>query len=366
MPLSEKLSIFCNDHSEEKYKYWCQQCQLLLCRDCVLLKHKTHEYQAIEEAATEVKTMIHGSLQELTKKQVDCNQFLIKVQKLIKQQQDLHCIEKDELEKTFTSLDKWLEDQKNLLTKELEHNNEEIMSSLETNEKYVQGQLKMLEIQKSYGNQLINSTNNVQLLKQRNTLPSNRKDVNEQKLPSVEKRLVFEGEQLHLYRESLSKIASVEINDSCIWGLGMPKDAGGTVGTARGPEGYQFQLNCSVKLISVRMKINNDDPVFVYILDNNGKIIKKTSAQGTGTWSWIKFPTNVELKNAYSVFLWAITSRRCLCQCVINDTNLHIVNQNCSVLSKQIRVNTDQNVGSVMLLQDNRDTLAVYMEIEVE
>jgi hypothetical protein len=182
----------------------------------------------------------------------------------------------------------------------------------------------------------------------------------------VKKRLVFEGEQLQLYRESLSKIAFVEINDSGIWSLGIPKDAAETTGTAKYPEGYQFQLNYPVKLISVRMKLIEDGPVFVYVLDDNGRIIKKSNGQGTGTWSWINFSTDVKLKNAYSVFLWAINSRSCRCKCVKNDVNLHIVNPNCSILSKQIRVSTDQNIGSIMSLQDNRDALSVYMEIEVE
>jgi hypothetical protein len=113
------------------------------------------------------------------------------------------------------------------------------------------------------------------------------------------------------------------------------------------------------------MKLDVDGPVFVYLLDNNGKIIKKSNGQGTGTWSWIKFTIDVELNNAYSAFLWATTSRKCRCKCVMNDVNVRTVNHNCSVLSKQICVNTDQNVGTVMSLQDNRDIMSVYMEIEV-
>jgi hypothetical protein len=34
---------------DEKLKYWCHRCHLLICRDCVLFEHKDHPYVLIND-----------------------------------------------------------------------------------------------------------------------------------------------------------------------------------------------------------------------------------------------------------------------------------------------------------------------------
>jgi tripartite motif-containing protein 56 len=60
--IGEKLQELapCRTHPDEKLKYWCHRCNLLICRDCVLFEHKDHSYVLINDEAKgfEIKVSI--------------------------------------------------------------------------------------------------------------------------------------------------------------------------------------------------------------------------------------------------------------------------------------------------------------------
>jgi hypothetical protein len=51
----------CKIHADEKLKYWCHTCNTLVCTSCILLQHKSHDYNLIRSIAEEleVKVSIH-------------------------------------------------------------------------------------------------------------------------------------------------------------------------------------------------------------------------------------------------------------------------------------------------------------------
>jgi hypothetical protein len=53
LPIGEKSQepAPCRTHHDEKLKYWCCRCYLLICRDCVFLEHKDHPYVLINDEA---------------------------------------------------------------------------------------------------------------------------------------------------------------------------------------------------------------------------------------------------------------------------------------------------------------------------
>jgi hypothetical protein len=55
LPIGDKLQELapCRTHQDEKLKYWCRRCNLLICRDCILFEHKDHPYVLINEEAKE-------------------------------------------------------------------------------------------------------------------------------------------------------------------------------------------------------------------------------------------------------------------------------------------------------------------------
>ena len=53
--LTANKSLLCQTHPQELLKLYCEECEALLCRDCVLVKHKTHNYSFVDEIIEEEK-----------------------------------------------------------------------------------------------------------------------------------------------------------------------------------------------------------------------------------------------------------------------------------------------------------------------
>ena len=48
--------LHCGDHPDETLKFYCETCRCLLCRDCIMLKHKDHKYDRMEMTAEKEKS----------------------------------------------------------------------------------------------------------------------------------------------------------------------------------------------------------------------------------------------------------------------------------------------------------------------
>ncbi|CAM4809107.1 unnamed protein product [Rotaria magnacalcarata] len=55
VPIDSKPIVFieCSVHSDEKLKFWCDTCMILVCRDCIVVRHQGHACTEIYNAATE-------------------------------------------------------------------------------------------------------------------------------------------------------------------------------------------------------------------------------------------------------------------------------------------------------------------------
>ena len=53
-----KKSPLCRRHPEELLKLYCQDCEVLVCRDCVLVTHKTHNYSFVDDAIEDEKQQL--------------------------------------------------------------------------------------------------------------------------------------------------------------------------------------------------------------------------------------------------------------------------------------------------------------------
>jgi len=47
--------MFCTLHNDEKLKFFCETCQTLICRDCIILEHAGHKYDRVEKVAEKEK-----------------------------------------------------------------------------------------------------------------------------------------------------------------------------------------------------------------------------------------------------------------------------------------------------------------------
>ena len=56
---------FCREHSEKKVKLFCLTCQLLICKDCALVRHKDHSYDFINIVADNERKGLTAALDSL-------------------------------------------------------------------------------------------------------------------------------------------------------------------------------------------------------------------------------------------------------------------------------------------------------------
>lgn len=77
---TEKVSIhktlYCSNHGTETLKYFCYNCQITVCNECLLLEHKgpEHHYEIISEAEKRMKNEVQSLMMEARTKFEYCEQ----------------------------------------------------------------------------------------------------------------------------------------------------------------------------------------------------------------------------------------------------------------------------------------------------
>ena len=102
---SSKNSPLSQKHPEELLKLYCQNCEVLVCRDCVLVTHKNHNYSFVDDAIEEEKQQLKDvTLQELEKILTSTKEAIVSVEQM--QVEVLSCNDQHvaELNKTFENI----------------------------------------------------------------------------------------------------------------------------------------------------------------------------------------------------------------------------------------------------------------------
>ena len=80
---SVKSSPFCQKHPEEMLKLYCQDCEVLVCRDCVLVTHKSHNYSFVDDVIEDERQQLKDvTLQELDKILTSTNEAINGVEQI--------------------------------------------------------------------------------------------------------------------------------------------------------------------------------------------------------------------------------------------------------------------------------------------
>lgn len=59
----------CSKHSDEPLKLFCQTCQRIICRDCIIVDHREHNYNFVAEVAAKERKILQGVVQETKSKE---------------------------------------------------------------------------------------------------------------------------------------------------------------------------------------------------------------------------------------------------------------------------------------------------------
>lgn len=64
-PSSNNKNLICPIHHNEQLTLFCENCDILTCRDCQLTDHRDHKYKFTHEIASETKKFIQGMLKDV-------------------------------------------------------------------------------------------------------------------------------------------------------------------------------------------------------------------------------------------------------------------------------------------------------------
>ena len=82
LPVKEETQMRCKEHGGKKMKLYCYDCKQLICRDCIVIDHKGHEYNFVNKAAVQCRASLKESVAPLRETQVNVSQALKKVESM--------------------------------------------------------------------------------------------------------------------------------------------------------------------------------------------------------------------------------------------------------------------------------------------
>lgn len=124
---TEKVSIhktlYCLIHATETLKYFCYNCQMTVCNECLLLEHKgtEHHYEIISEAEKRMKNEVQSLIMEARTKFEYCEQATNNLDSYLQKLQGQHDSARNLIQDTYDSF-------KALLEKSYEENMKELES----------------------------------------------------------------------------------------------------------------------------------------------------------------------------------------------------------------------------------------------
>jgi len=80
--VKEEAQIRCKEHGGEEMKLYCYDCKQLICRDCIIIDHKGHEYNFVNKAAVQCRASLKESVAPLQETQVNVSQVLKEVESM--------------------------------------------------------------------------------------------------------------------------------------------------------------------------------------------------------------------------------------------------------------------------------------------
>jgi len=109
----------CDKHFGEKLKLFCERCKVLVCRDCILIDHKDHEYSFIEDVVEKYKDKLERKSQEVKGIRQNVEDALNKVKEMEKRVEKISEDVEKEIDVIIDAKIQALEIKRNALKQEL-------------------------------------------------------------------------------------------------------------------------------------------------------------------------------------------------------------------------------------------------------
>ena len=121
-PVVSRQPTYCAVHDDEKIKFFCQGCEMLVCRDCITVNHKDHERIEYTEEGDAARKALKESAAKCNEAQVPgtFTESIANGEKMLQQIDTRKEEIEKEIEETFTKLKTILEERRRYLLAETE------------------------------------------------------------------------------------------------------------------------------------------------------------------------------------------------------------------------------------------------------
>ncbi|UJR20834.1 hypothetical protein I4U23_023945 [Adineta vaga] len=382
VPSSDKTTSFCSEHTDEQFRFWCTKCSTLVCRDCLLFEHKDHKFLPIKDAAAGKKVELEQMAQELFRMKQNLIQFSDVTKNAIAQQYEIIRHEKQTIQQTFADLQRLLEERKDVLIKQLHDEQVETMKILTQHQMKIDEHSKLTTVQEFCVRKILDSSDSVQILKFKSNVSQDHKNLTEQYQKIGEgctvQRHTFQRDQKDF--ENLAQICSTYghiqsemylVRRNAIINRLVPLDISKPNGpstptskTMNWVRGYMFTVKQPIQLGAVRIQSDYRGRHIGFVVNDDGVVIQHETIHSDNTnMNWITIPLICEIKNNYSVFVWALSGNGSYIY-KDGDTQWRVINQNCSVKSAAIQAVTKIIRGLGVTTTDNRFAINMILDIE--
>ncbi|CAF1064393.1 unnamed protein product [Adineta ricciae] len=382
VPFSNKSMAFCLEHPDEKFRYWCSQCETLVCRDCSLLKHKDHTLLSTKDAAADRKVELDATIQELMEMKQNLIRLSDETQRIILQQVGTIRFEKQAIDEAFNYLQRLLDERRTALANSSDNQQTQTMRILTEQQMKIDEHLKLAAAQEFCARKVSDSSNPIEILQSQSNLLQNHLNlieqyqkldegctINQYTFKTDSKTQKCFAEMISTYGCIEKKVQIVKRND--IPSISTPIDLSKLNGTSAltGREtnwvrGYKFSLKRPVKLHAIRIKSDYRGPHVGFVVNEADRVVHHTTIHSfDANMKWVTIPINGDLADNYSVFVWASSGNGSYMY-KEGDTQFRVINSSCSVKSVAIQCVTKITNGLLLAVIDNRFSIDMIVDIE--
>ena len=155
---------YCSTHKDEALKLFCETCMALVCRDCILVEHREHQYMFVKDACMKVTKQLRDLSQDVQRKLRMCTANLAEIQKVERTATGYSEVLKADINAFFDKMDQSLKVRRKQLLTQAETECQKDMKQIWADKVYHQTTISQITSASSLAEKALKCTSDVEMM----------------------------------------------------------------------------------------------------------------------------------------------------------------------------------------------------------
>ena len=155
---------YCSTHKDETLKLFCETCMALVCRDCILVEHREHQYTFVKDACTKVTKQLRDLSKDVQRKLRTYAVNLAEIQKVEMTATGYSEVLKADINAFFDKMDQSLKLRRKQLLTEAETECQKDMKQIWADKVYHQTTISQITSASSLAEKALKCTSDVEMM----------------------------------------------------------------------------------------------------------------------------------------------------------------------------------------------------------